>query len=159
MKKYTWILITCLGFILHGTVFVVQAEQSVTVCTYGGAWGKLQRKVYFDPFEKQTGIKVIQQFSPKIAKVKAMVMTGNVEWDLFEAADSYRIRLERLGYLEKLDYSYIDPKTLSGFDDYQKKSTGIYYYGYSTAMAYSRDAFPNGGPKNWAEFWDVKSIL
>lgn len=134
------------------------AEQSVTIVTYGGEWGKVIKKVFLDPFEKETGIKVNQEFMPLMAKVKAMVETGNVEWDLVEGGDSIRLPLERLGYLEKLDYSYFDDETLSGYREEFKKDHGIYFMGYSTAIAYSKDAFPNGGPKNWADVWNVEKF-
>ncbi|MCX5839602.1 MAG: ABC transporter substrate-binding protein [Deltaproteobacteria bacterium] len=146
-------------FILTGFLCMasnVQAEQQVTVADYGGAWGDVLRKVFYEPFTKETGIKVYQQTPPLMSKLKAMVETGNVEWDLYEGGDSERIPMEQQGFLEKYDYSYIDKETLSGFEEYQKKPYGIYFMGYSTAIAYSKDAFPKGGPKTWADVWDVK---
>jgi putative spermidine/putrescine transport system substrate-binding protein len=134
------------------------ASKSVTIVTYGGAWGELIKQVFLDPFEKETGIKVNHQFMPKMSKIKAMVDTGNVEWDLVEGGDSVRIPLEKGGYLEKIDYSYFDKETLSGYADYQKMPYGIYFMGYSTVIAYSLDAFPNGGPKSWADVWDVEKF-
>lgn len=150
-------VIFVLGYFLC-SVTLVQAQKQVVVADYGGAWGEALRKVYYDPFTKETGIKVIQQTPPLMGKLRAMVETGNVEWDLYEGGDPERIVLERLGYLEKLDYSYIDKETLSGFEDYQKKTYGIYFMGYSTAIAYSKDVFPRGGPKTWADVWDVKKF-
>ena len=135
MRKRTLIPFVLIMALAFGFVSSVQAGKSVTLVSYGGAWGKLIRQVFLDPFEKETGIKVNHQFMPKMSKVKAMVDSGNVEWDLVEGGDSVRIPLQRLGYLEKLDYSYFDKETLSGYEDYQKKPYGIYFMGYSTALA------------------------
>jgi putative spermidine/putrescine transport system substrate-binding protein len=43
----------------------------VQVCSYGGAFQDAQRKAYFEPFERLSGIKVIEAQGPDPAKVKA----------------------------------------------------------------------------------------
>jgi putative spermidine/putrescine transport system substrate-binding protein len=53
----------------------------VRVCSYGGAFQDAQRKAYFEPFERLSGIKVIEAQGPDPAKVKAMVDTKNIEYD------------------------------------------------------------------------------
>jgi putative spermidine/putrescine transport system substrate-binding protein len=47
----------------------------VRVRSYGGAFQDAQRKAYFEPFERLSGIKVIEAQGPDPAKVKAMVDT------------------------------------------------------------------------------------
>src|SRR5690606_40925210 len=32
---------------------------------------------------------------------------------------------------------------------------GVASHAFATVIAYRRDKFPNGGPKNWAEFWEI----
>ena len=51
----------------------------VRVCSYGGAFQDAQRKAYFEPFERLSGIKVIEAQGPDPAKIKAMVDTRNIE--------------------------------------------------------------------------------
>ncbi len=49
----------------------------------GGAWQDAQRKAWFEPFSKETGIKIVEQeYLGDLGKVKAMVDTGNVPIDL-----------------------------------------------------------------------------
>jgi putative spermidine/putrescine transport system substrate-binding protein len=50
----------------------------------GGIFQKAQR--LFAPFEKATGIKVIDVSPPRAAKIKAMVESKNMEWDIVYAA-------------------------------------------------------------------------
>src|SRR5687767_10960799 len=61
------------------------ATRELVVCSWGGAYQKALRQAYFDPFEKATGIKVIDTSAPEVARVKAQVESRNVEWDVIEA--------------------------------------------------------------------------
>src|SRR5215469_1710827 len=63
------------------------AGKEVVVCSWGGTYQKALRKAYFDPFEKETGIKVIDASAPEVAKVKAQVDSRNPEWDVMSGAE------------------------------------------------------------------------
>ncbi|HEX7371605.1 MAG TPA: hypothetical protein VF372_02225, partial [Thermodesulfobacteriota bacterium] len=52
-------------------------ENRVVFNSSGGALDEAQRKVFSNPFEKETGIKVIHTAPVNFAKLKAMVETGN----------------------------------------------------------------------------------
>ena len=69
----------------------------VRVCSYGGAFQAAQRKAYFKPFEELSGIKVMESEGPDIAKVKAMVDTGNIEYDVGEFDRASVVNLARKG--------------------------------------------------------------
>ncbi len=65
----------------------------LTVISFGGAVQKAQKKAYYEPFTKETGIKVIAgEYNGEQAKIKAMVETHNVTWDVVEveSAELYR---------------------------------------------------------------------
>ncbi|MBW2078638.1 MAG: ABC transporter substrate-binding protein [Deltaproteobacteria bacterium] len=111
-----------------------------------------------DPFEKETGIKVVQVFNPVVGKVKAMVTTGNVEWDVVEYGGAMMLRSVKENMLEKLDYSYFNEETLSGYEDFQKEPYGIWFMMYSVVIAYSKDAYPVEHPTSWADVWNVKKF-
>ena len=74
------LLILVLGF--PAVVVAAEKKKEVVICAWGGRLEKAMREAWFDPFEKETGIKVISTASPSVSKVKAMVQSGNVEWDL-----------------------------------------------------------------------------
>ncbi len=69
-----------------------------------------QQKAYFEPFEKITGIKVRAFPGSDPTKIKAMVDTGNVEWDMAQLSRGSIMNLQKRGdYFEKIDYDIIDP--------------------------------------------------
>jgi putative spermidine/putrescine transport system substrate-binding protein len=60
----------------------LKGSGAVRVCSYGGAFQDAQRKAYFEPFERLSGIKVIESQGPDPVKIKAMVDTKNIEYDI-----------------------------------------------------------------------------
>jgi len=129
----------------------------LVICSWGGAFEKAQRKAWFEPFEKETGIKVTVTTSPSISKVKAMVLSGNVEWDLVFIAGGIFTPLLKEGLLEKIDYSAIDPKVLNEVYPEAKGEYAAGSFYFSVINAYNTKAFPGDSyPKTWADFWNVK---
>src|SRR5258706_15982937 len=53
------------------------AAGSVTITDGGGAWGAAQGKAYFEPFEKETGIRVKLVPYALPGKLKASVLAGS----------------------------------------------------------------------------------
>lgn len=93
---------------------------SVTIMSFGGSYQDATVKAVYDPFTKETGIKVDMVPYTGLAKVKAMELTGNVEVDIFfsdtvECATGSRHRL-----WEKLDLSTVklDDLAVKPTDDY-----------------------------------------
>jgi putative spermidine/putrescine transport system substrate-binding protein len=135
------------------------AQNQVTFCSWGGALSDAQRKFLFKPFTDQTGIAVNEATVPLIAKIKAMVDTGNIEWDVVAQDMLTIISLQKAGnYLEKIDYSMIDKEILEGVPKELQTTYGIGYMYWSYNIAYRTDAFGGKHPQNWAEIWDVKKF-
>jgi len=130
--------------------------QSLVVVSWGGSFQEAQRKALFEPFVKEFGIKLIEDSPSDQAKIKAMVKTNNVTWDVVDLGSYYPDNLGREGYLEPIDYSVVD-KT-----DLLEKFAGEYHVGtitYSDVLAYRTDVFPEGqAPTSTADFWDVKKF-
>src|ERR1700693_2112061 len=57
-------------------------EQVVYINSSGGVLDDINRKIHWDPFTQATGIKVVASAPVDNAKLKAMVTSGNVEWDI-----------------------------------------------------------------------------
>ncbi len=120
-------------------------------------WGGDAVKAYTDawgiPFEGATGTKVaIDGTGPTDGKIKAMVESGNVTWDVCDGDLFTPLSLGPRDLLEPLDYSIIDrDKVRPGhaFDH------GIASYLYSYVLAYDASKFGNDPPKGWADFWNV----
>ena len=83
----------------------------ITVVNFGGANGKAQKSAYIEPFEKATGNKVVMvEYNGELAKIKAMVDTKNVSWDVVEVEAGTIGRACEEGLLEKIDLNKIGKK-------------------------------------------------
>ena len=139
----------------------VWAAQQVVVCGWGGTAAQGMKECFFDPFEKETGIKVIMTSPPDVGKIKAQVDSGNIEWDLVITDIPAILILTEGGapYLEALDYSKLDRNILAQL---VPESQGKYYVGlytYSFNICYNTKSFSKGNhPKSWADVWDVKKF-
>jgi len=133
----------------------VAAQSQLTVVNFGGANANAQKKAFYEPFEK-SGVKVVAvEYNGEQAKIKAMVETKKVTWDVVEveAADVSRGCDE--GLFEKLDWSKIGTK--SDFMPAAVHDCGVGVFVWSTVMAYNGDKLKTA-PVTWADFWDTKKI-
>ncbi len=134
----------------------LKGRGTVRVCSYGGALQDAQRKAYFKPFEELSGIKVIESEGPDTAKVKAMVDTGNVEYDVGEFDRASVINLGKKGdYWEPIDYGLFDTANIDAAFRYKY---AIDMLPYAQIFAYRTDAFGDRVPKNNADLFDTKTF-
>ena len=128
----------------------------VRVCSYGGALQDAQRRAYFKPFEELSGIQVIEAEGPDIAKVKAMVDTGNPEYDVTEQEGSSVVSLAKQGdYWEPIDYTLFDTANI---DQAFRHKLYCDMLPYAQIYAYRTDAFKGRKPMNNADLWDTKAF-
>lgn len=153
-KKWIVCLFVTVAFLVTGTAFA--AGKEIVLSSWGGTYEKNVIKAMVDPFEKETGIKVVVTSYPDFAKMKAMVDTGNIEWDVVDIEDRMLRRGLKQGLFEPLDYSVIDKTDLlpGAVHPY---AVGIEFWG--GALAYSTEKYPGDNhPRNWADFWNVKKF-
>ena len=132
----------------------VLAQSQLTVVNFGGANGAAQKAAYFEPFEKTGAAKIVAvEYNGEQAKIKAMVETKNVNWDVVEVESPDVNRGCDEGLFEKLDWSKIGNK--ADFQPAAVHECGVGTFVWSTVMAYNADKIKNA-PKTWADFWDVK---
>jgi putative spermidine/putrescine transport system substrate-binding protein len=156
LKRGSCITLTLLG--LSGVVFAQEAPpkpEYIVVNHSGGAEGEYLRKAYFDDFESLHGIKVVDASPQDFGRFRAMVESKNVEWQIVNLGPDEAVRAHNLGLLDDIDDTIVDR---SNFVDTAKRSWAYNGTLYGTVIAYRNDAFPNGGPKNWADFWDVDAF-
>jgi putative spermidine/putrescine transport system substrate-binding protein len=114
-----------------------------------------QQKAYFEPFEKLSGIKVRAFPGTNPTKIKAMVETGNVEWDIAQLSRGSIMNLQKRGdYFEKIDYSLVD----DGIGPEYRFEYGLEMLVWAEVMAYRTDVFKGVAPKGWADFWNTKTF-
>jgi len=130
--------------------------RDLAVVNYGGTTGAALQEAFMDPFAQKSGIKIVNiPYNGEQAKIKAMVQANNVVWDVIDSEPQYLVKGCEEDYYEKIDWS-----KLLNVDDFipgavMECGVGIYVVG--IVMAYNKEALPNG-PKNWADFWNVKDI-
>jgi putative spermidine/putrescine transport system substrate-binding protein len=148
----------CCG--LGRPIFLKRAAASdtqITFCSWGGEYQDKQREFLLKPFEQETGIAVNEATLPLASKVKAMVDTGNIEWDVVEQDMLSILSLQKKGeYFEKIDYNMIDPEVLKKIPEKLQTPYGIGCMYWTYSIAYRTDAFEGEHPNTWADVWDVE---
>jgi putative spermidine/putrescine transport system substrate-binding protein len=133
----------------------LRAEERVLfVNTFGGAMEEAEAFAYYGAFTERTGVRVRSVSPVSFAKLKAVVQSRNYEWDVSSTGvvDVQQAIDERL--LEPIDFALVDraripPNLLLG-------EHGIANISLAVCLVYRKDKFPRGGPRSWADFWDVE---
>lgn len=130
------------------------AAESLTVVSWGGSYQESQRKAFFEPFMKETGIKITEgEYSGEIAKIRAMVESGSVSWDVVDVDSQTVLAGCAEGIFEEIDWAKLglDRSKFIGADITDCAVPDILY---STIFAYDTTKFPEG-PKTVAEVFDT----
>ncbi|MDD1015600.1 ABC transporter substrate-binding protein [Pseudomonas rubra] len=133
-----------------------QAAPDMVVVAYGGAGQKAQDAAIFKPFSAQDGSKMIQsEYNGEMARIKVMVDTGNVDWDLVQIEGPDLMRGCDEGMYERLDWTQLGRAEQLIPDAAQACGSAVLVW--SVAIAYDRNKLAQA-PTSWADFWDVKKI-
>lgn len=132
-----------------------QAANSVTITSYGGSAQDILVKTVTTPFTEETGIRVNIVPTPDIVKLKAQTITGNVEFDVFDAPDAIAAYGSKLGFWDKLDLSMLDVADLA-FPPTSEFVTMSMYVG---GIGWDPKRYGAGKhPRNFAEYFDLKKF-
>jgi putative spermidine/putrescine transport system substrate-binding protein len=118
---------------------------------FGGTYQEGQTKAYIEPFERETGIKVIQTTGVDLAKLKAQVQSKNVEWDVVTLPDRLRYTAVQEGLLTPIDYRTVDAR------DILREVVTEFAVGHVTVammLTYAKTAFKDKAPQTWVDFWN-----
>jgi putative spermidine/putrescine transport system substrate-binding protein len=150
------------GLLAAGTVAAAVAlapaaqARDLTVVSWGGAYQDAQKKVYFEPFQKDTKIKMHDEsWDGGIGVLRAKVQGGNANWDVVQVeSDELQIGCEE-GLYQKLDWSKIGGK--GAYLPAAVSPCGVGAILYNFILAYDGDKL-KAGPKSWADFFDLKKF-
>lgn len=137
--------------------FVANAQAQageVIVRNPGGAYDDVMRRFVYEPFTRATGVRVTA-VAATAARLLAMFRSGNVELDIIDGGDSILEQLRRQNALMDLDYGGWRFTNAADIDTAVKFPTRVGNLLYASVLGYSKEAFPNAHPQNWAEFWDT----
>ncbi|WP_249131672.1 MULTISPECIES: extracellular solute-binding protein [unclassified Bradyrhizobium] len=149
-------------FVAMGTGLAEAQSNVVIMQDPGGGYGDALRKVMYDPFEKETGIKVVTvQEARSGPRIKAQAEAGKAQWDLTFIFDQ---ETKLLGdcCLADIDYSKLSDaakQTLTAMPDNLKRKKGVALQVIGVGLVYNKDKYKGENiPTSWADFWDVKKF-
>jgi putative spermidine/putrescine transport system substrate-binding protein len=138
----------------------LKGSGEVMILTTGGTWEAAQKKAYYEPFTKATGIKVV--LVPfESAKTLVAIERGDVPPVDIEQLSAGKANIyARKNALEKMDYRYFDADTIKGMPAAHRQEHIVGQITYSLGIAYTDEAAKKSGraPANWAEFFDAKKF-
>jgi putative spermidine/putrescine transport system substrate-binding protein len=130
-------------------------SNEVVLANWGGDAVPASHKAYGEPLQK-SGLKlVIDTTGPTPGKIKAMVDSRAVRWDVIDTAVGASHYLGADGLLEEVDYSIVD-KSLDMPGLGHKYGVGAYTF--SVVLVYDQKAFGDKKPTGWKDFWDLKNF-
>ena len=142
-----------LGLSLLGACGGASARDMVFT-SWGGTTQDAQKQAWVAPFEKSSGLTVKLDGPTDYGKLKAMVDSGNVEWDVVDVEGDFAAAAAKAGLLEPLDFALINKSELD------PRFTAADYIGsfyYSFVLGYNKDALGGKEPKTWADLFDTKT--
>jgi putative spermidine/putrescine transport system substrate-binding protein len=118
------------------------AEKSggaMTLTTWGGAYQIGQTKAFATPFGDESGAKVTVTSPTDYAKLKSMVKTGNVVWDVVDVEPFITRQGCEEGWLEKVDQTNIPQDAFLA--SMKPSPCGVPNGAYTTMIAFQPDKF------------------
>ncbi|MBL8582531.1 MAG: ABC transporter substrate-binding protein [Rhizobiaceae bacterium] len=128
------------------------SARDLTVVAWGGVGQDAQRAAYFEPYAKATGKAVLEDQNPLLAKIRSMVESGNVTWDLVDQESAEAVIGCEEGLFEKIDWTQIDR---GKYADNVHSDCGYGFYTAGNILAYDGDRFPDNPPASWQDFFDT----
>jgi putative spermidine/putrescine transport system substrate-binding protein len=119
----------------------------VSIRGWGGTTQSSQQKNWAQPFTQASGISVLMDGPTDYGKLKAMVDSGNVSWDVVDVEGDFAYAAQKAGLIEPIDYSVVkedelDPRFAT------QDAVGSFYY--SFVLGYNKSTFTGARPQNWA---------
>ncbi|WP_285813404.1 ABC transporter substrate-binding protein [Bradyrhizobium sp. 62B] len=130
------------------------ADERLTITSFGGAYQTAQRKAYFEPYTKQTGVKITEgEYNGEVSKIRAMVESKSVSWDTIDTDAVVGVQPCAEGIIERIDWKTLglDRDRFTGADNDCSVPADFY----ATILAYDKDNLPNG-PKTLNDLFDTQ---
>ena len=152
MSNYLKLSALALGLVCAGHA----VAENLTAVSFGGANKQAQVKAFYQPWEAAGHGRIVAgEYNGEMAKVKAMVDTNSVSWNLVEVESPELARGCDEGLFEELD-----PGVVGNPDDFVEgaiQPCGVGFFVWSTVLAYNADKLKSA-PSGWADFWDTEKF-
>lgn len=128
-----------------------EIDSDVVVYGYfGGDFGAAQKRIMFDTYAQEYGVRVSTP-ATDFARFRMMGERGDPVWDATDADNFIAVEWMDLDILQPLPQSVARCDLIE--EQYRDRFGGCYFFSY--AQGYKTETFPDGGPQNWADFWDT----
>jgi putative spermidine/putrescine transport system substrate-binding protein len=128
------------------------AAGRLTLVSWGGNYHAGVEAALAKPFEKEFGVEVTIVDTPDLAKVKAQVMTQNVQWDVFDAVGPMAMTGSKNGYWEPLDPALFNRNDLIA----PMTKEAVPFFSYTGGICWNADKFPDGKhPETFKDLFDT----
>lgn len=130
-------------------------ENTLVVGSWGGAYQEAQRKAFFEPFMKETGIKIIETSTPDYAKFYEWQEAGAATIDVVDVETYFVFQAGSKGALAR-----INPAAYAGVNllPSAKHEFGIATCAYADVIAWNSAKHPDWKDLTWAQFWDTTAF-
>lgn len=139
---------------LRFTPVHAQSSELVIVNWGGDAVGAFEEH-WAKPYSAASGRPaVVDGSGPSSGRIRAMVESRSVAWDVCDRNLPASIELGRENLLEEVNWDIVNPTKLR---EVHRGTWGVGSYLYSFALTWDSAAHPEA-PRNWADFWNLKDF-
>lgn len=129
-------------------------EVTLVYAGFGGDFGKAEESAYIQPYMKEhPNVKIVYDDTVDFAKMKAMVQSQNVTWDVFTGDLIVR---DAKDYMEPLDCKVIPCSQIVKANNVNPYVS--VYYSYADILTYNKQMFGSNPPRTWADFFNTKKF-
>ena len=137
--------------VLAACMAMAASAEDMVFTSWGGTTQDAQAASWATPFTEKTGIAVLQDGPTDYGKLKAMVESGNVDWDVVDVEYDFAIAAAKMGLLEPIDFGVVDRAAIDPRFVIDH-AVGSFYY--SFVIGFNKDAL-TGEPASWADVFDT----
>jgi len=134
-------------------------SETLRIASWGGATQDAEREAYWKPYTAETGVQIIEDtWNGEFGKIRAMVESGNVTWDIVVADYAHAIT--------GCDEGVLEPIEKTGFGDLDDflpgtlHECGVPELVFSVIFGYNADRIPaswgDGRPTTIADMFDTQ---
>lgn len=131
---------------------------SVIVHFGGGSMGNAQRIAYSEPFERETGIRVIHQAGVTAGVQRAATLAGAPKHDVANISGGSMAAFEQDNLLQPIDYGYWSERDRAAYDVVPAAANYVPAMLYSMITAYDSRRYASRAPQSWADVWNTRDF-
>jgi len=159
-----------LGLIAAGAMMassaVANADESLTIVSWGGAYTESQVRAYHEPYTEKTGVEILNEdkSAQALAGIRSQVEAGNVSWDVVDMLQADAQRACDEGLVLEIDHNEWfapGPDGEQPTEDFIDGTLGDCFVPsilYATMFAYNTEAFDGEGPQTLEDVWNLEKF-